>query len=319
MLARMQDVLRLILSQALPSPLTELSKLGNANLTQSSWAKLIRSYADVPQIYQNFFDPLLSQGKTFPYTILIPSYERYSRRQAEKLICDFGSEIYILEKCEDTFKMECFPITGISYIEFSTALLVSSIKICGLSSQEVYVSSMFTFNSVTDCLFMPVLKHMRLFANVPQNIARSLEVAKSDHLGTVNYKFSNFAKHSLLEGETVIYSIFQPEIQEEILKLFGQSLYRTIAPTHMTILTDRELILIREDATRRREDRYGGLWDYIPLHKIVSLSVSEKSHDLLVLAIQLPENTYIECPYQASAKNEIDRLLNLFRMRTPAL
>ena len=38
---------------------------------------------------------------------------------------------------------------------------------------------------------------------------------------------------------------------------------------------------------------------------------------LLVLAIQLPGNTYLECLFEASAKDEIDQLLDLFRMLTP--
>jgi hypothetical protein len=112
----------------------------------------------------------------------------------------------------------------------------------------------------------------------------------------------NFAKHSLLAGERVIYSILQPEIRKTMLTVPGRTLYKTVSPTHMSILTDRELILIREDAVRRKEDRYGGIWDYIPLSKIVSLSVSENADDLLVLAVKLPAHTGFEFLFQASAK-----------------
>jgi hypothetical protein len=81
----------------------------------------------------------------------------------------------------------------------------------------------------------------------------------------------------------------------------------------MCILTDRELILIREDAVRRKEDKYGGIWDYVPLSKIVSLSMSENADNSLVLAVRLPANTGFEFLFQASAKGEIKQLIERFR------
>jgi hypothetical protein len=92
--------------------------------------------------------------------------------------------------------------------------------------------------------------------------------------------------------------------------------HRTISATHMSILTDRELIVIREDATQRKEDRYGGIWNYIPLNKIISLSLSEIDNNLLVLLIQLPENIQLELLFQVSARGEINQLMNRFKELT---
>jgi hypothetical protein len=78
-------------------------------------------------------------------------------------------------------------------------------------------------------------------------------------------------------------------------------------------LTDRELILIREEARQGREDRYGGIWDYIPLQKIVKMSLREKGNDLLALSIQLPEGDSLECVYKASAGQEISRFLEQYQ------
>ena len=86
----------------------------------------------------------------------------------------------------------------------------------------------------------------------------------------------------------------------------------------MSILTDRELIVIREDITRRKDDRYGGIWDYIPLIKILSLTLKVKDRNLLVLTIQLPENTCLELLFQVSAKGELNQLLNQFKELTAA-
>lgn len=76
----------------------------------------------------------------------------------------------------------------------------------------------------------------------------------------------------------------------------------------MTILTERELILIREESARRKEDRYGGIWDYIPLSKIISLSLNENADNLLALTVQLLGNIRFEFLFQSSVKEEIKQL-----------
>jgi hypothetical protein len=84
----------------------------------------------------------------------------------------------------------------------------------------------------------------------------------------------------------------------------------------VSILTDRELIIIREEERQGGKDKYGGIWDYIPLNKIVTLSLGEKDSNLLGLSIQLPESARLEFLFQASAKQEIDQLLHRFRELT---
>jgi len=287
--------------------------LNPADLTRSSWAKPIRSYADVPAVYKKFFDSFLVEGRAFPYTVLTPSYEMFIHKTSEKLICDFGYEINVLEKNGNTFETQCYPLSGISYVELRTALLAASFKICGMSSRGIHTSSTLLFNSVTDYLFTPILKGIRLVPAGIKHVDQNAELEKFDRLVNVNFKFMNLAKHSLLEEEKVIQFILQPEIQESLLTFLGKTYFRTITPTHMSILTDRELIVIREDAARRKEDRYGGIWDYIPLNKIKSLTVSEKTVDLVGLTVQLPEDTSIELLFQVSAKEELNQLLNRFK------
>jgi len=78
------------------------------------------------------------------------------------------------------------------------------------------------------------------------------------------YKFLNFAKRSLLAGDRVIQAILQPEIRTRVMTLLGKTLYGLVSPTHKCILTNRELITVREEDRRTADDRCGGIWDYIP-------------------------------------------------------
>ena len=317
MLTKLRNKLHMPWGRGPISSIVGLPKLlSGAELARSSWASRIESYADLSDAYKSFFDPFLFEGRDFPYTVLTPSHERFIHRQSEKLISDFGREIYILERNGSTVEPQCYPVDGISYIEFRTALLASSFKICGMTSEGVHTSSTLIFNSISDYLFKPLMKRARLLTKESGNGIRSSELEKFDHLIEVNFKFMNFAKRSLLGGETVIQSLIQPEIKEGLVTFLKKTYFKTISPTHMSILTDREFIIIQEDAKRRKEDRYGGIWDYIPLNKIVSSSVKEKSEDMLMLTVQLPENTRFELLFQASAKEELNRLLNQFKELT---
>ena len=290
-----------------------LKPLNATELTKLSWATCIKSYAEVPDVYKSFFEPILAEGRAFPYTILTPSYERFVHKTTEKIISDFGHDIYVLERNRDSFETQCYPVDKIIYIEFETALLASSFKICGKTDQGGYASSTLKFNTVTDYMFTPILKRARKVSVDSKNVALDTEMEKFNCLADVNFKFMNLAKHSLLEGEKVIQFIFQHDIQERLLSILKINYYRTISATQMIILTDKELITIREDATQRKEDRYGGFWVYIPINKFNSLFVSEKYSDLLLLTIQLPIDISFELLFQISARKELNQLLRRFK------
>jgi hypothetical protein len=123
----------------------------------------------------------------------------------------------------------------------------------------------------------------------------------------------------LIPGEKIIDALWQPEIRNKLLTLLGRSFFRTVAMTHLLILTERELIVIREDETSPRwrdESRYGGVWTYIPLDKITSVSLVPKETKLLALVIHLPENDSLESWFVASQQLAVDRFLSQIESRT---
>ena len=189
-------------------------------------------------------------------------------------------------------------------------LLDSQIKICILTNDGTSISSTLKFNSVTDYFFDPILKKIRLAHIDPKRIGQTSESGKFDSLMDVNFKFMNYARRSVLAGEKVIHFILQPEIQAKVLKIFGITYYKTLHPTHMVILTDWELIIIREEKTGSDSSRYGGTWDFIPLSKIENLSTNVKDNGLFVLSIQIRGADSLEVPFQATAKEDVDQLLS---------
>lgn len=281
-----------------------------AEQTRSSWAKRLATWADVPLAYRGFFEPLRAAGQDMPYAILTPSYSAFLRQTAQKVICLLGDEVYVVESNDTTSEARCFPLAEIGHLQFRTVLLDSHLYIWGLTKQRVPADCTLRFNTVTDYLFWPIVHRIRQAAGSTGHAVPSTKRETFDHLARVNDKFMNFARKSLLPGETVVCSILQPEIRQEVLPLLGKIYTRTLSPTHMSILTDRDLILIREERRHGTDDRYGGIWDYVPVTKIAALSVDARDEKRLSLSVQLPAGDSLNLLFEASAGPDVDHLLD---------
>jgi len=269
----------------------------------TSRAESIKSFDSVPQVYKEFF---FAEGfREFPYTVFTPGYEIFIPPTTEKLICDFGREIYVLERNGDSFNAVCFPLERISYIEVKTILLESSIKIRGITKDNVPHTSIFRFNSLTDYLFTPILLKIRQATIFPRPIK---EFEKFDSWRDISFKLMNYAKRSLLSDERVIHTILQPEIHESTIQFGGERNEKYTIPTLASILTNRELIMIRAGKILAGKDIYGGVWDYIPLRKILTLTLAETESKLLSLSVCLTEGTHLEYLFQPTVNQDLNLL-----------
>jgi hypothetical protein len=294
-------------------PSTPKPTISAAEQTRLSWARAIRSYDAVPEVFKPFFTP----GQAWPYCVLTPSYEGFMVRATEKLVCDLGDELCILEKSGASYTTQHFALAGINYVEVRTILLDSQIKISGVTQPGGPAVCTMRFNTVTDYLFTPLLDKIRSLAvGARQAIERS-ELEKFDAWSETSFKFMNYARGSLLGQETVLQAVLQPEILAPRFKILGLTFYKTLAPTHASLLTDRELILIREEPLQSNAGKYGGIWDYIPLEKIDGLALRAGADaDLWVFSIQLPENERLERLLQSKHRSEVVQLLEHFHALT---
>ena len=111
-------------------------------------------------------------------------------------------------------------------------------------------------------------------------------------------------------GEQVIHSIWQPEIFSSVGAAFGLSLTRTLSPAHMVLLTDKEVILIQDEARSRGNKgvRYGGIRHYIPLRSIGAVSLTKQADDLVTLSIHLTEDESVDSLFATSKEKELLQL-----------
>lgn len=312
MLGRFQHSLQRIGKHNQGSKGSRSTRLNSEERTQRTWAKVIESYYSIPESYQEFFKPGFAKGQPLPYIVLTPSFETLGYRISEKLVCVCDHEIQILERNGKGLIVHCFPLDGISYVEVSSMLLDSRLKISGVTSAGNLASSIARYSTATDYLIAPVLKRIRSYKVKAKEFVQKQELEKFDPWLTLNFKFMNFARKSLLGGEKVLCATLQPEIKKGLFTILGRTYHRTISPTHACILTDQELILIREEALENRQDKYGGIWDYIPVRNISSLSVDRKNANLLVLRTRLNTGEFFECLFQDAMENEVDRLIAQF-------
>jgi hypothetical protein len=175
--------------------------------SRRSYPGLVKSYQEIPSVFQDFFASFLSDGRDFPNAVLIPSYQGFNHRTTEKLVCELGIEIYVFERMENSFEAKCFTIDQISYVEVRAVLLDSLIKIIGMTKQGILTTPNIKFNTVPDYLFTPILERMRgVSASLTDKVQDSV-LEKFDHWVRLNYKFMNYTRSSLLPGEKVVHTI----------------------------------------------------------------------------------------------------------------
>jgi hypothetical protein len=303
------------------SATVRLPLLTAAEQTRLSWARRVESYDELPEFYKSFVDALLRDTGAFPYLVLTPTFKGFFHPENEKLVCSTDHETHILEKVGSRLVPTCYSVGDISYLEVGMILLQAWITMRGIAGDSLLTSSTLKFNAVTRYLFDPILGKIRSAPDGCPGVDLNVERAKFDYLCSLNFKFMNFARASILPGERVIYVLLQPQIRARLLAFLGRSFFRTISPAHLSILTDTELIMIRDDHSEiwRQQVKYGGIWTYIPLDKIRRVSLAKRDEDLLVLSIYLPADDHVDVLFSASMQPEVEELLVQFEHLMPGV
>ncbi len=288
-----------------------LAELTGAKQTMLSWARAIESYEEIPEDYKNSCKALLQNRLPFPYVVLAPAISDYKQKNTEKLLCEMDGILHIWERTGKQIVSTSFPLNDVYSLEVGSVLLFSWLTINGLTSEGVVGSSTISFNTATRRFLSPFIKQMRPSPVAVNEVDWLTELAKFDHLSSSDFKFMNYARESLVHGDKVICSIMQPRIRKNIFTLFGQKFYRTLVLSHLAFLTNREAVFIRDDERsveiKGRGERYGGVWQYVPLRSIASSEITESENGLLTLSIELAVGGQrLDKTFEASNKKELE-------------
>ena len=285
--------------------------------TRLSWARVVESCDQLPVAFRDCFAALFPGAEQrFPYTVLTPSHEGFLNRLSPKLISIQGADIYVLERTGVRVDSTCYPLRGITYLEIGTVLLKSWITLRGAAAGGVHSTTRLEFNTVNDLLFQPFVDQIRCAPRSEAQVDLDRERAKFDYLGPLHYKFMNYARRSLAPGESVRGCWVQAEVRRPVLRVLGKAFYRTVILSHLSILTDRELILIQDvddPPAGSRATRYGGIWRFIPLDRIASASSAVDAAGDLACAIGLRDGDCLELKFQAENQVDLDRFMAALR------
>ena len=282
-----------------------------ARQTMSSWAHVVETFDALPVIYQEPFKRSVGNLGVFPYVVLAPAIAVLgNKRSTEKVLIKTGESLSILEHSGHAIQAVTFSVSAVDRVEYGNILIYSWITLRGVNAEGSPCASTIEFNTSSLRHILPFILCLRPAPLDSDQNTLALERSKFDYLETETYKFMSFARESLVQGERVIRAIWQPLLSRPATQLMFLPFKRKIALAHLVILTDKELILIRDDprSKEKRGIRYGGVWEYIPISKITSISIAEKEAGIWLLSIQQLRVGPVEIYFDGAQKQDLASL-----------
>jgi AcrR family transcriptional regulator len=277
-----------------PTPLIE---------TLRTWVRPLNSYGEIPQEFRAAFPKYKGP---FPYTLFIPEdkYMLFLHR-SKKILTIVDGQIVLLEVGRNKIEKFSSPISEVLYLERGKILLYSWFTIQTLSG-----AISLKFNTVSEGLFNPVFDKIRQGVGVLQADEAALgeeypESAKFDYLRTVDFKYMNYGRKSIRPGDTVVGIVYQPECCVQEYTLFNKTFFRRYATSHLSILTEQELILIKQpkQIKTEKEALYGGIFTYIPRHRVQAISfTANPEQNQRTMEITLPDNLHLSSEFSFDNK-----------------
>lgn len=277
-----------------------------------AWARQLTQFDEISKDYWWFFEPLQKAGEPFPFTVEVPPFNKFQ----EKLVCICGQDLVVLDKNDVSASSLTFAKKNISDIELRMVLLDSSLHISGIDHNGEFVTFSLRFNSVS-------LKLIKLLAQKIRQASFSNLAAVDDfsfsNLETASFKFAYFCRQCILPGEKVTGLVWQPQYRvnmrgKEVTSPKNSIFTRLVFSNHAVMLTDQELILVEEDKHFSRKDNYTGIWKFISLDKIDSLSINSSEDGHLVFSVNLLDGRTLDSLYLFSKQSELENLINSIRI-----
>ncbi len=270
--------------------------------TMRTWAVHISRYEDIPDEFQTAF---LEPTEPFPYTLFLPKDKHSNLKTgASRLICLYKDRFAMFTVQRDGIKAVSSLFVNVIYLERGKVLLNSWLTVKTLSG-----TVSFQFNTTNNHLFQPIIDHIRqgMVQHLPSEGDGVPNLSAFDYLDKINFKYMNYGRSNIRDGDKVINVTYQPEQDIQSVNFFGKTLYRRYKTSHLTILTTEELILINEYQPIRNnfDPTNGGVFTYIPRCSIENISfISEQESALSAINIGLPESEKLIVEYAV----DIDRL-----------
>lgn len=242
--------------------------------TMRTWPKHIRNITEVPWEFKDAFMSTFDYERDFPYCVYVPDNGTW--HEPTKMLC-MQQDSYTLFQSNGTGTNPIvYALKDINRMEHGLILLSSWLELGGMVEGRPS-SHRLTFNTVREELFKPFFKRFRRL-HTPEDIQGQNETDdKFDFLLEKSYKFLNYGKSALLDGERAVDVIYQPGIRVRWFKKLP--FLKNISNGTLFIRTETELILLREQSVKQITSKYGVITDFIPLSKIKTAWTSQSAYE----------------------------------------
>lgn len=275
--------------------------------TMSQWPVMVKRPEQIPD---SFCEALDSQfGAKWPYSVFIPPTKWDAAGKRPKVFSMLEDGVMYFEDMKTEVKQVFYPFKDILYVEIGRMLLSSWMTIHGMVHGQ-YRQSTISYNTVRDDLFDPIIERIREEISPDESLLEGHNGEKLSDLKQLDLKFLNYTKQSLLPGEKIINIIYQPKVQEA-----NERIMETLPEhTHAVVLTDNELILIKEDNHKYKNvhSNYGVVKDFIPLNHIKDVS-AEALDSSLRMHVDLGDKDELDRMFTSEQSDRIHQLINKFK------
>ena len=240
-----------------------------------AWARQLTEWKDIP----GPFRPFVSADRPLPYLVYSPPDAWISRTVNARLTMLSDQEISVLENTTNGVRASVWLFADLDYVEQGAVHLYSWLRLSGLMADGPTVAQV-EYNAAVAPLFTQVAQAVRETWTAHSRVVMGEEWRKLEDLAAVDYKLWSYARESVLPGERIFATMYQPEITVSRFLVSN----RRLTVSYVCVLTDRELIFVSDDT-----GRYGIVRRYIPLTKIKEWQVEAATWEKTgIWQLQLP-------------------------------
>jgi hypothetical protein len=261
--------------------------------------------------FLRFLAAFPGEDEGFPYTVLIPGEQASALQPAinPQMLCLYQDRLVNLEAIQGEVQTAEYALKSISSVEHGSVLLDSWMTIYSASRSKT-----FNFSSAVGHVFSPIIKALRATdetGDTEESASKTREeAAKLGYLWKQNIKYLNYARESLAPGATILASVYQEDIPLSKWNFFNKPVFSSYLSGHLALLTDRELIFIKESEEVRaiHDTSYGGVFSYIPLESIrsVTFEASEDKKVDWVVDVSLVDGKHYQFQYSAASAVQLE-------------
>lgn len=275
--------------------------------TMSQWPIKVKRPEQIPESFVEELDRAF--GAAWPYTVFIPPSKWDVDGKRSKVFSMLDDGVMYFEDMKTEVKQLFYPFENILYVEMGRMLLSSWMTIHGIVGGQ-YRQSTVSYNTVRDDLFDPIIKRIRTQISPEKSLLEGENGERLSDLKQLDMEFLNYTKQSLLPGEKIINIIYQPKV----LDASGMSIEMLPEHTHAVVLTDNELILIKEDNHKYKNihSNYGVIRDFIPLAHIRNV-MTESQQTGLRMHVNIEDRDEVDRVFEQTQSERLANLIQKFK------